>query len=320
MAEPKIVVNYKEIIESIGQELQDVWYGLKSLDSRVEENQKIIELISNIKTIEISDEQNFVKKRQAKSLLQGTLYIVVRFGAGATNYGSSVSPISLYCVGTANKVQPAQLLLSAFVSTWTTKNLSQGLVNESDESLEISDALQVWNTPEIVTNFNEIDADFKNLFRVVGNIVIGASAVRLGEMRYYYGDGENDYDEVNIMSFHDGYHASLDSQPFGNTGGFAKSEVDFSTYTFSISTYLLSNHLTADMLALRGFKKVENAGTENETSTNVLNPNKIVKVTLHFTNGYENDDENLYNHFKIVDSQIGQEIAGIPSLTITFAR
>jgi hypothetical protein len=139
------------------------------------------------------------------------------------------------------------------------------------------------------------------------------------------------------MSFQDGFQSSLDSQAFGNTNGFAKSEVNFSTYTFSISTYMLNTHLSAAMLSLRGFRNRENAtgiGYIGEEDYFMFTPNQKMKIKLQFTNGYNNVPntgetaterdsvlgDNMFAYFKVVNSQIGQQIAGLPSLTITFTR
>ena len=423
MSEAEVIINYDSIVQAIGNQFQDVWSALREM-----EDDGIKNLISNITSIEISDEQSFVSKRKKQALLQGTLYIAVRFGSGAINYANSVTPISLYCVGTANKVKPAQLILGVFVSTWTTKNLAQELVGKDGEDLEIHDALQVWNTPEIITNFNEVDADFKNLFRVTGNIVVGPKAIRMGKMTYYFNklvetpdsksvtvytgrqdftgrtlykevpiegvpeeswptvtvtdwdtsdtwaifesfevtfdatrgvfilqgvaspssddlDGDISFDysytkydyvedseTVNVMSYQDGLQSSLDSQPFGNTNGFAKSEVNFSTFAFTISTYFVDGQLGKDMLALRGFRYRPNGQYSNETSK--FSANDYVKVKLEFTNGYtnmpeagesESDDDpvkgdDFYCKYKIFSSKIGQELAGIPNLVIAFTR
>lgn len=420
----EVIINYESIVQAIGKQFQDIWNALIET-----EDDGIKKLISNIKSIEISDEQSFVSKRKKQALLQGTLYVAVRFGSGSINYANSVTPISLYCVGTANKVKPAQLILGVFVSTWTTKNLAQELVGPEGEDLEIHDALQVWNTPEIITNFNEVDADFKNLFRVTGNIVVGPEAIRMGKMTYYFNkkiqtvinresqtnisssdfsgtsfhaeiphtglvpercwdtvvitdagvieanveftslevtfnsetgffvlDGEivsnpgeitgiigfdfsytetnivEDSETVNVMSYQDGFQSSLDSQPFGNTNGFAKSEVNFSTFAFTISTYLVNGQLGKDMLSLRGFRYRPGGQYSEETSK--FGANDYVKIKLEFTNGYTNmpgngeeasDDDpvkgdEFYCKYKVVNSKIGQEIAGIPSLTIAFTR
>lgn len=324
MANANIVVNYQDLIQAIGTQLQDVWAGLKeSSDENVRKE------IANIKSIEISDEQSYIKKKDQRVLEQGSVYVVIRFGVGSMNFGSTVAPVSLYCIGTANKVKPVQYLLGTFASTWSTKSLLQGL---SGQSNNIS---QVWNTPEVVTNFNQIYSDFRNLYRLAGNIVIGPQSVRLGTITYIFDEDAEEQEEgsgseiVSFMSFQDGYRSSLDSQPFGNTNGFVQSEVDFSTYTFTVSTYLLNNHLTADVLAIRGFRNFSGSGIQS-----TFKQNQKMKIRLDFGNGYNNysaasqtassDDpvlgDDFYEYFKVVDSAIGQEIAGIPTLTITFTR
>ena len=327
-----VVVKYEHIISAIGQQLQSVLNALIDVGDKE---------IANIKNIEISDEQSFVNKEQDKQLKVGTVYIVVRFGVGTMNFGSTISPVSLYCIGTPNKVKPIQHLLGTFVSTWSTKNLMQGLKGEE----LYTNMIQVWNTPEIVTNFNGIDNEFRNLYRVIGNIVIGPAAIRMGTLTYIYDKEAYDNDNtkgcetVNIMSFQDGYRASLDTQPFGNTCGFTKSEVNFSTYTFSITTYLLAGRLSSDLLAIRGFRNRKTIVVDEETvidgEQSYFSPNDTMIIKLEFTNGFTNmpsdaDDlfpsgdkvanSDFFQYFKVVDSNIGQEIAGIPTLTITFTR
>lgn len=352
MAEANIVVNYIEIIQAIGEQIQSVWFALKDT-----ENEEIKEEIKNIKAIEVSDEQSFNKKRNENKIDRGTIYIVAKFGSGSTNFGSSVTPITLLAIGTANKVKPAQLLLGVFASAWTTKNLNQGLEDAEHNSLEISYASQVWNTPEVVTNFNEIDANYRNLFRVTGFIISGTAAVRVGTITYFYNENNNypnlpavGWEQFNILAVSDAYRASLDTQPFGNTKGFAQSEVNFSTYTFSVSTYLLTNHISAASLSIKGFRnrtkqgigaifkadgtqKVPGSDDTAETYF-VVHKNGKLKLKIDFTNGYTNlpvttetEDANddvlasdFFSYFKIVDAQIRQEIANIPMLTITFTR
>ena len=264
---PEVIINYNTIINSIKEQIETVWNTLMSSEDNTVANE-----IKKIKNIIVTDEQNFVKKQNVV-LEQGYLFIVVKFGAGSINYASSVAPVTLTVMGTANEIKPSQLLLGVFASFWTTKNLSQGLESE------ISDMLQVWNTPEVLSNFNEANIEFRSLFMLRGNIVIGPEAVRLGTLTYIFdeeaealtpGSGS---ETVNIMSFADGYRASLDSQPFGNTHGFIKSEVNFSTYTFTITTYLLANHLSADIMAIRGFRNRNNGAISSTFA-----PNQYMKL------------------------------------------
>lgn len=317
----EVIINYKEIIKGISDQIHAVWNALSvSADSNIADE------IKNIKNIEISDEQNFVKKENILAD-QSKIYIVVKFGAGSINFGSSVCPISLMCLGTANKIKPIQLLMSVFASSWTTKNV-----------LNLSDVLQVWNTPEVMGNFTEVNIEFRNLVRLTGNIVVGPAAIRMGTMTYIYDEDLYDSDhtkgceEISIMSFQDGYQASLDTQPFGNTDGFAKSEVNFSTYSFTISTYLLTGHFSNDLLAIRGFRYRPNDTYDSTTSK--FEPNQWMKLKLVFTNGYTNmpgdretkdtndsvKGKDFFCKFKVVNSRIGQELAGLPTLVATFTH
>ena len=320
----ELIIDYQEIITHISEEIEYIWKELAS-----SEEKEISSLISNIKGIIVSDEQFFRKKESSRELRRGTVYLVVRFSAGSINYATSATPISIYGLGTANQIKPVQLLLGTFASYWTTKNMSQGL------KTEVSDMLQVWNTPEVVSNFNVVDDDFRSLYRTTGIIVIGPAAVRVGTLTYYYGDNYANSETINIMAFQDGYHASLDSQPFGNTNGFVQSEVNFQTYTFSISTYLLDSQLTRDMLAIRGFRYRPGGSYSTATGKySIADPNNKFKLKIDFTNGFNNmpgsnetssssdpvKGDDFYTFYKVVDSSTKQEIGGIPTLNITFTR
>ena len=337
---PDVIIDYSKIISYISQEIQLIWQGMMD-----EGSDEVKTLISSIKSIEVSDEQYFRTQEANRKLRRGTVYLVVRFSSGSINFASSVTPVSIYGLGVANQVKPVQLLLGTFASYWTTKNMLQDIPDVE----QINDMLQVWNTPEVVSNFNVVDDDFRNLYRVTGNIVIGPAAVRVGTITYYYNEYESvngnqtlveKHETINIMSFSDNYHASLDSQPFGNTNGFVQSEVNFSTYTFSFSTYLLNSQFARDILAVRGFRyrpdgvyKIENGKSSTKEK------NDIFKLEIHFTNdftnkpGFDGPDtpestsatdlvkgDNFYYEFKLVDSQIGQELASIPTLTAAFTR
>ena len=422
----EVIIDYSKIISCLGEQLTFIYDELVSSG-----NEEIAKLIQNIKSIEVSDEQSFRKKQSDRATRRGTVYIVVRFSQGPINFASSVAPVSISALGIANQVKPVQMLLGTFASYWTTKNLCQDLTAPQGDGdgmvdITVNDMLQVWNTPEVVSNFNVLDEDYRNLYRVTGNIIIGPQAVRVGTLTYYYkkhvssqenssmtvattsgdftdrtlykevpiegvpeeswptvtvtdwdtsdtyaifesfevtfdstrgvfilqgvasleseelhGDISFDFsytaygfieipEIINVMSFHDNYHAALDSQPFGDTHGFAESEVEFSTYTFSISTYALDTQLNADLWAIKGFRQ----RGSNNGKTSKFGPNDKMKIKIELTNGFTNmpaNDEvssssdeiladDFFSMFKVVDSQTNQEIAGIPMLTVTFTR
>ena len=427
--EVEIITNYSEIVDSISKEILFVWQTL--VENGDEATKK---LFTSVKQILISDEQMFRKQEESNTLKKDSVYIVVKFGGGPSNFGSAVAPISLYALGVANKVKPVQLILGTFVSYWTTKYLGEGTQDVK------SHMLQVWNTPEVVSNFNVVDISFRNLYKVTGNIVIGPHAVRLGVLTYFYKtpilthrtgsfffhetgadmvEHTNDqnetyytldvelyayhggpvisrsdwetveiedvstegtsfyklevtfdknngsfkihgetylseidetiyidysYDELSFiessekipfMAFQKGYHASMNSQPFGNTHGFAVSEVHFSTDTFTISTYLLDNQLSRDCMAISGLRYRPNGVYKlEEGKSSVFSPNDLVKIGLEFGNGFTNmpgsnegksvndpmkgEDCNMF--YKFFDIQQNQELADITKLVIAFTR
>ena len=337
----EVIIDYQKIVNYIGKEIQHVWDELV-----VDGSDEIKTLVSAIKSIEISDEQFFRKQESNRKLRRGTVYLVVRFSSGAINYASSVTPVSIYGLGVANQVKPVQLLLGTFASYWTTKNMCQDLTTTDENnqiiSLEVSNILQVWNTPEVVSNFNVVDDDFRNLYRITGNVVIGPAAVRVGTLTYYYtGESGEKSETINIMAFQDNFHTNMDSQPFGDTNGFAQSEANFSTYVFSISTYLLNSQLARDLQAMRGFRyrpngvyTIDSYDDNGNPKFSLADTNKRMKLKIDFTNDFNNapgtneqssnsdpaKGDDFYMYYKVVDSSIKQEIGGIPTLTVSFTR
>ena len=114
----EIITNYPEIVASISEEILFVWQNLvENGDSDTKD------ILKDVKEIIVSDEQMFRTQQESNTLKKGSIYIVVKFSGGPSNFGAAVTPISLYALGVANQVKPAQLLLGTFVSYWTTKFL-----------------------------------------------------------------------------------------------------------------------------------------------------------------------------------------------------
>ena len=318
---PNVVLNYQELIDSISIELKYIWKELIESPDK-----EIVNLISNIKGIIVSDEQFFRKQEANRALRRGTVYLVVRFSAGAINYDSSVVPISIYGLGIANQVKPVQVLLGTFASHWTTKNLCDGLtanINGVPTSLKDSKKVQVWNTPEVISNFNVVDDDFRNLYRITGNVIIGPNAVRLGTLTYYYqktvdGNTVEVPETISFMEADTDLRSSPDPQPFGDTYGFAKTEVQFSTDTLTISTYLLNTQLIADAFSAKGFVQTQSGG---DYKSSTKGQNDWFKIILTYTNGFSNSGSNdFFKKWKLVSFSIKQPLADIAMAVLVFTH
>ena len=319
-----VKINFEKLIQSIGQEidifLEEIKSGASSGDLYYKE---ILEHLGNSKIL-IYDEQMFVK---VKEINANDIYVVVKFGSAPTNFGSSICPVTLSVLGTQNKIKPAQDFFSAFSTRWSLQTIY-------DDDL----STQIWVTPDNIMNFNETNNGFRALFNVSGTLIIGQSTVRLGTMTYVYNhdlyvssNHEQGYEDIDFISFQDSFTNSLAPQPFGNTCGFAKSESNFSTFTFSIGTYLLNNQLVADCMAVKGFRQ---RSTQDGVYTSTKGPNDEFEIYLTFTNGFSNvPSENeeaqandpvmanqFMNKFKCASIGDGQKIGEIPTINIAFSR
>lgn len=307
------IINYSQIIETIGAEIRTL---KTEIDNGSADFSAVKDLISGV-TFYVVDEQDFVK---LKDINDKAIYIAVKFGNASTNFGGSVCPITLVILGTANKIKPAQMFMAAFCSRWSLQNFGNDGVST-----------QIWVTPQVSGNFNEVNDEFRTLFGITGTILIGQQIVKIGSIVYEYVDdnGHTQREPVDFLSWQGSFGNSLAPQPFGNTAGFAVSESNFSTNAFSISTYMLDSKLVEDCLAIKGFrKKIDNSHRKKS----LLNGNSTLKLYIEYSNGFTNeplegsidpDDPVLGTDtlckFKVSSISEGQRIGDIPTITIGFS-
>lgn len=299
-----VQINYKDIIANICEQFSDFVSFLSSTTDPFYAD--VYDLVKGFQ-IEVSDEQNFVKYN---AIDNNKVYIVVKFGSASVNFGSSVCNLNLVIFGTENRVKPTQMFLSAFCSKYNLTTLKN---NE-----EIT---QIWASPTVTSTFTPTGNAFRNLFNMPGTLVIGQSVTKIGEILYSWSYGTTSGTEtVDVLAFSEGYQASMSPQPFGNTHGFTKSEANFSTATFNVSTYLLDNHLVADCMHARGLQKISNAAISSDKG-----PNDYFEFKINFTNGYANFDpletnnsDKFFQKYKLVSYTITTRIGEIPTFSATF--
>ena len=306
-------ISYPKIIDHISNQINILAREIKN--GTDEYSTELASYVNGL-TFFVSDEQAFVKLKDVKD---NGVYIVVKFGSASTNFGNSICPVNLIVFGTKNKIKPAQMFFSAFCSRWSLQPLSG---SEEEQSK------QLWVTPQVSSNFNEVNEGFRSLFNVSGTLVIAQSMVKIGSLYYKWGPNEADVEKIDFLAFQDNFSNALAPQPFGNTFGYAKSETNFSTYSFSISTYLLDTHLTADAMAIKGFRN-----RNNGLIGSVKEPNDIWEIYIEFSNGFTNkkvsfDDyssdeirrSDFFQKFKCASVSFGEKIGDIDTLNIAFSR
>lgn len=268
----------------------------------------------------VSLEQAFLKSTE--KIDPNGVYVAIRFSRASINFGSSMCNVYLAILGTANKVKPTQLFFSAYASRYT------------NETILGNNTQQIWVTPNVQTNFNEFGQEFRNLYDVSGTLIIGNRTINVlnGVIIYKYGESAGDLEEIPFMAFQDNFRNNLAPQPFGNTHGFAKSETNFSSYSFTISTYLLDTQLAADCMHAKGFELASATGSAGQKKSNKL-PNDDFELYIEFSNGYSNKntyryiednqektDSTFFKIFKLVDCGMTNNYGEIPMFTVSFTR
>ena len=291
-------INYINIIKDLKAELNSVLANVKGDASLEEQDPEAYEELKTIKAILVADEQYFVKKVDFNP---NNIYVAVKFGSATTNFASSILSVTLRIMATENKIKPTQLIFGQFAFVY---NL--GFLNDD------KDITQVWQTPVVSSNFNPTNKAFRTLFSMSGVLVIGQQTVDVESVTYVTDGGVEE--EVALMSFEEGYQISPNPQPFGNSNGFAVTEVNFSTDTLTFSTYLLDTQLIADCMSARGLTLLDNNGSYSSTKKK----NDYFTFKIKYTNGFGNNIE-FYQKYKLFNFRIGKKIGDIPSFTASFS-
>lgn len=161
------------------------------------------------------------------------IYIVVRFMPAYIYYQQSVVPVTLKILSEANSIEVAQELMIEFAMTYN--------LRENDTKT----LKQVYQTPSVTTNFNEVYDGYRTAFYMTGTFVISENSNPY-EITI---DPEDDiYDKDNLDNNIIGVIASgisaiiqTDSQPFYDTDGDVDTLGQFRAIGISFSTYMLDN-------------------------------------------------------------------------------
>jgi len=266
-----MTIDYDYILNLIAQELND------ALDS--ESNTKIF----------ITDEQSFIKEKDKNP--EG-IYVVVRFNRASTVLNQSVLPVILTIMGFENEVENTQSLFNKFIS-------------ENNMKVE-NDITQIWMSPEVILNFNNVWTGYRSLFTISGTFVIGNGTVRINKITYKYtSDEEVKTEDIAVIGFMDITEASINTQPYSNTKGRTRSHGSFITNAFSIVIYPVGN-----------LEFVQ----------------KLMEWKYDFSSNHEDDDWLLSGEFinsrtnmpesvwKCRSANFSQKIGDLPTMEVVFTR
>ena len=223
-------LNYEEILTLIQGQLMEHMNSEEYFDKY--KGTKII----------LSKEQQFIKQKDKDP---NAIYIVVRFGAADVMFRQTVLPATIIVLTQQNKVDLAYDLMYEYSQRFT-------LVRANNDTIQ-----QVYESPSMSGNFNEVYEGFRSVVTMTAAFVIGKNSNEY-KVYYYYTEGEENNklelaEEIPMVSTTFSFVGSPDTQAFYNKNNFVESVVSFGAVSLGFTTFVLSDSkLINDVLDILG--------------------------------------------------------------------
>lgn len=242
----------------------------------------------------LSNEQQYVKEDKRQ---KNTLYIVVKFMPATINFGQVVLPITITAVSEHNNLEKCQRILLDFSQYWNLKT-----VGVSDYSV-----FQIYSSPSVASNFNEIYDGFRSVFNLSGTFLISKNSNACS--LYFYTSGDNK-EEVECISSQIDFNVQLDPQAYYNTENRTESVAQIGTLAIGLSAYLVSSE---DPQSPNLFDKILYVICKDASKA----PDGI-NTTFYFDVKYKNGITLTKVPFKLASFSQQQTIGEIPLATVSF--
>ena len=208
--------NKEEILGLIATELTTI----------VNDNQELYEGYS----FEVSEEQQFMPDERERK----KIYIVVKFLPATINFGQTILPISFSAVAEENSLEICDKLLTEYALRYNME-------------FALNDTIrQFYNTPYVISNFNEIHTGYRSLMSMSGTLQINKTS---NPKRIYVekpitenGTTTNIWEELPVITSNFSYSKQLDPQAFYNQSNMTVSKSRVKTYTLSLVMYDMTNY------------------------------------------------------------------------------
>lgn len=205
-------------------------------------SEEYIDKYNGLKLV-ISKEQQFMK---IKDKDPNAIYIVVQFGSADILFGQTVLPVTINALTEQNNIELAYDLFYEYSQKYN-------LVRVHDDTIN-----QVYESPSMAGNFNELWSGFRGVVTMSAAYVIGKNSNEY-KVYYYYTENGIDYaEETPIISATYAFVGSPDTQAFYNNHNYVKSQITFGGMTIGFSAFILTDSkLMNDILSILGNVKNE---------------------------------------------------------------
>lgn len=260
----------------------------------------------------LSNEQQYIKEREKNPR---AIYIVVKFMSATTTHGQILLPVNFNALGEENAIEVCQRLLLEYAQTYTLYDEIKVSSNGSDNKYNISIPgtsnyliKQVWQAPQVMSNFNSVYTGFRSLFYMSGTFLIGKDSLPITDIEYYYtalegGVTVTKHEKLDFINATWDFTTQLDSQAFYGTDSITVSKSKVGTLGVSIALYMTSCELC---------KMVRAIAFRNKTKA----PNGI-KTTFELKLKFADGDVETCE-FHLANVQTVQNLGEFPLTALSF--
>lgn len=247
----------------------------------------------------LSNEQQFIKNKDRK---KENVYIIVKFLSGSLNYGQSLIPVNFNALGQGNKIEVCQRLLLEYAQTY---NLGEEkTIADGNDNYIVK---QIYNPPQVMSNFNETWNEFRTLFYMAGTFLVGKNSTPITDVIFFEDENDTVGTKMPFVTATWDLSIQLDSQAFYGTKSMTDSKSKIGTLTINLISYF-----TAEKM----YKRIRAIAFRDST-----NAPKGIKETfrlkIKFADGYETENP---VEFHLAGANTVQNIGEFPLISMTFTN
>lgn len=264
--------------------------------------------------IEVTSEMQFLKKKEA---YKNRIYIVVKFLPATILFGQVVLSLTITALSEQNHLFVCQKLLSDYAHKFN-------LTFDGDN------IQQIYETPTVLLNFNEVYDGFRSVLSMDGTLVITTTINRF-DFYYHYKDdnGEDIAEKLDLISSFFNFDNNIDSQAFYGTHDFTNSIARIASFTCGFNIHLFTNcRLVNDCLKIVSLAGLDEKGEIDKTNNidNAFDLEIRFKAKEKYINEEDGKEYERYivnpirTIFKLTAFNASNNIGELPGLNLSFAK
>jgi len=235
----------------------------------------------------ITNETQYEKDEELKNQKK-MIFIVIKYYPATLNFGQIIMPIQLDVISEANKIDIAKRLLYAFAETY---NL------EFNDDYTIK---QYFQSPSVLSNFNEIGTTYRSLMTMRGTLQISENSNLIKSISLVNG---NQNTPLGFITSNVSFDVQLETQSLYNQDNITKSWARVGTLVLNFSIYLTNDSFCNKLLYIMAKDSV-NAPDGIAT---------LFKLKVLFKNEIE-----ITQDFRLANATLQQNMGELPVINLTF--